>query len=140
MVMATAPTPSATTPDAIPDEPVEGDPDSELVLSPGKIVRLGAMVDAIVEELHDGPFDGAARTRVRQLYRTALIEVGSTLSDPLLHELAHLQHPDLASSDDDLRISVAQLAGWIHGLRDGMASGVVPFVLPTQQSDTPPAA
>lgn len=147
IVMVTAATPSSTAPDAVepdavqpdaaPAEPLEAD--SELVLSPGKVVRLGAMVDAIVEELHDGPFDGAARIRVRQLYRTALIEVGSTLSDPLLHELAHLQHPDQTISDDDLRISVAQLAGWIHGLRDGMASGVVPFVLPAQLPESPPA-
>jgi hypothetical protein len=130
--------PSGPAPD-VPDDPPQED--SELVLSPGKVVRLGAMVDAIVEELHDGPVDSAARTRVRDLYRTALIEVGSTLSDPLLDELAHLQPAHHVDSDDDLRIVVAQLAGWIHGLRDGMASGAVPFMLPAADlPDAPPAA
>jgi len=100
-----------------------------LVLAPGKVLRLGAMVDAIVDELRASPLDEATRAQIRRLYRDALVEVGSTLSDPLLEELAGLQSAPALGSDAELRIVVAQLAGWLHGLCEGMAAGDVPYVL-----------
>ncbi len=114
---------------AAPDEA------SLVVLAPAKVVRLAEMVDAIVDELHDEPVDGATRARLRQLYRAALVEVGSTLSDPLLDELSHLQPSSAVASDDDLRVAVAQLAGWLRGLRAGLATGDVAFILRGQQDD-----
>lgn len=101
----------------------------ELVLAPGKVLRLGAMVDAIVDELRTAPLDEATRAQIRRLYRDALVEIGSTLSDPLLEELAGLQTATRLGSDAELRIVVAQLAGWLHGLCEGLAAGDVPFVL-----------
>lgn len=100
------------------------------VVAPGKVLRLATMVDAIVEELHAQPVDGASRARIRLMYRDALIEVGSTLSDPLLEELARLQPVMRVTSDDELRIDIAQLAGWLRGLRFGLEAAEVPFELP----------
>lgn len=97
------------------------DPELEVVISPVKAMRLADMVDAIVEELHAKPLDGATRARVRLLYRDALVEVGSTLSDPLLEELARLHPGCEAESDDELRIDIVLLSGWLHGLRFGLA-------------------
>ncbi len=99
------------------------------VVAPRKVLRLAAMVDAIVEELHAQPLGGASRARIRRMYRDALVEVGSSLSDPLLDELARLQ-PDLRQcSDDELRIDIALLAGWLRGLRFGLATAEVAYVL-----------
>lgn len=119
-------------PTSSPAEATRGD---VVVLAPGKVVRLSAMVDAIVDELHEECFDPAVRERVRQMYHDALVEVGSTLSDPLLSELAHLQRSTGAASDDDLRIIVVQLAGWLRGLCNGMAAGDVTIVLPAVEGD-----
>jgi len=97
------------------------DAELEVVIAPVKAMRLSDMVDAIVEELHSSPLDSATRARVRLLYRDALIEVGSTLSDPLLEELARLHPGCEADSDDELRIDIVLLSGWLHGLRFGLA-------------------
>lgn len=98
------------------------DPELELVMAPVKAMRLADMVDAIVAELHASPLDGATRARVRLLYRDALVEVGSTLSDPLLEELARLHPGCEAESDDELRIDIVLLSGWLHGLRSALAA------------------
>lgn len=99
------------------------------VIAPGKLLRLAAMVDAIVEELHAHPDDDTV-ARIRVMYGDALIEVGSTLSDPLLEELARLQPTLRVASDDELRVDIVQLAGWLRGLRFGLAAAEVPFELP----------
>ena len=106
------------------------------VLAPAKVLRLATMVDALVAELHAEP-DSVGLTRIRVLYRDALVEVGSTLSDPLLEELARLQPSVQVSSDDELRIDIVQLAGWLRGLRFGLAAAEVPFELPAPPN--PPA-
>lgn len=103
------------------------------VVAPGKVVRLAAMVDAIVLELHQGPVDGATRARIRCMYRDALVEVGSSLADPLLEELARLQPVACHDSDDELRIDIALLAGWLRGLRYGLAAAEVPYDLVSAQ-------
>lgn len=99
------------------------------VVAPAKVIRLTTMVDAIVQEIHNQPFDGASRARIRVMYRDALVEVGSALSDPLLDELARLQPGSTLSSDDELRVDIALLSGWLRGLRFGLAAAEVPFSL-----------
>lgn len=100
-----------------------------VVVAPAKVIRLTSMVDAIVEEMHNQPFDRTSRARIRVMYRDALVEVGSALSDPLLEELARLQPGARLSSDDELRVDIAQLSGWLRGLRFGLAAAEVPFTL-----------
>lgn len=109
----------------------ETDHDAEMaeVVAPAKVIRLTTMVDAIVEEMHRQPFDGATRARIQVLYRDALVEVGSALSDPLLEELSRLQPGSQLSSDDELRVSIALLSGWLRGLRFGLAAAEVPYTL-----------
>ncbi|MGQ0431225.1 MAG: proteasome activator [Microthrixaceae bacterium] len=99
------------------------------VVAPGKVLRLAGMIDAIVEELHAQPLDGGNRARVQVMYRDALVEIGSTLSDTLLEELARLQPTKGVSSDDELRIDITLLAGWLRGLRSGLAAAQVPYEL-----------
>ena len=104
------------------------------VVAPAKVLRLATMVDAIVVELHESSGDSAARARVRCMFRDALVEVGSTLADPLLEELARLQPVICHASDDELRIDVAMLAGWLRGLRFGLETAEVPYELCSGQS------
>lgn len=100
-----------------------------VVVAPAKVIRLTSMVEAIVEEMHSQPFDQTSRARIRGMYRDALVEVGSALSDPLLDELARLQPGARLSSDDELRVDIALLSGWLRGLRFGLAAAAVPFTL-----------
>ena len=105
--------------------------DTEVVVAPGKALRLADMIDAMVEELHDAPLDDEARDRFLTLYRATLVEVGSTLSDALLTELARVQtmSVDECASCDELRIAMTQLAGWLHGVILGVLTGTTLFTL-----------
>lgn len=118
-----------------PPLPVGGD-----VVAPGKVLRLATMIDAIVEELHARPVDGASRARIHIMYRDALVEIGSTLSDSLLEELARLQPTTGVSSDDELRIDITLLAGWLRGLRSGLAAAQVPYELRSPDECAPAQA
>ena len=104
------------------------DPSGEVV-APAKILRLTAMVDALVDELHLTPVAAPDADGLWGRYDTILIEVGSALSDPLLEELARLVSSASRRSPDQLHVAVAQLAGWLHGLASGLATAQVPFLL-----------
>jgi len=104
----------------------------EVVVAPGKAVRLADMIDTMVAELHTAALDEDARTRFLTLYRATLVEVGSTLSDALLTELARVQtvSVDECASCDELRVAMTQLAGWLHGVILGVLTGTTSFDLP----------
>lgn len=106
------------------------------VLAPAKVLRLATMIDSIVEELRSRPVDGETRARVRVMYGDFLIEVGSALSDPLLEELARFHPSAGATTDDVLRVDLVLLAGWLRGLRDGLAAAEVPYDLSAQPEPT----
>lgn len=111
--------------------------DDELVVAPGKALRLADMIDALVQEIHAAPLDDEARARFLYLYQSTLIEVGSTLSDVLLDELARFQTSsvDDCASCDELRVAMTQLEGWLHGVLLGVLTGSTSFSLP--QEDLP---
>jgi len=97
----------------------------EIVVAPSKAVRLADMIDALVDELHAASIDDEARARFLMLYRATLVEVGSTLSDALLIELARMQTVAVndCASCDELRVAMTQLAGWLHGVILGVLTG-----------------
>lgn len=113
--------------EAAPGDP-RPDPSAEVV-APAKVLRLTAMVDALVDELHLTPVTALDAYGLWVRYDTILIEVGSALSDPLLEELARLVSTASGRSPAELHVAVAQLAGWLHGLASGLATAQVPFLL-----------
>jgi hypothetical protein len=106
--------------------------EAEMVVAPGKALRLADMIDALVTELHEAPIDEEARVRFLALYHATLVEVGSTLSDALLEELARLQTMNVGegASCDELRLALTQVEGWLHGVILGVLTGCTQFALP----------
>jgi hypothetical protein len=106
--------------------------DAEMVVAPGKALRLVDMIDALVKEIDEAPIDEQARVRFFGLYHATLVEVGSTLSDALLEELARLQTANVseAASCDELRLALTQVEGWLHGVILGVLTGRTLFTLP----------
>src|SRR5690349_23789783 len=96
------------------------------------------MIDTMVEEVHGAPLDDEGRARFLTLYRATLVEVGSTLSDALLTELARVQtvSVDDCASCDELRVAMTQLAGWLHGVILGVLTGTTLFDLPEAEPVT----
>ena len=107
-----------------PDAPeAEGEEQSEKVESPAKVMRIGAMVRQLLDEVRQAPLDDASRTRLREVYETSVKELSGVLSDELREELERLHLPfddDDVPSDAELRIAHAQLVGWLEGLFHGI--------------------
>jgi hypothetical protein len=100
---------------AVPGRP--GVAGGELI-APAKAMRLlGALSDGL-DELHRVNLDEAARGRAIAAHRAALIEVASSVSDPLISELVDLsfQPLDRAATVDEIKVAQAQLVGWVNGL------------------------
>jgi hypothetical protein len=86
-------------------------------VAPAKALRLLWALGAGVDERKLVDLDDAARRRLIAAHRAALIEVASTVTDPLIDELRALGvHPlDEDASLDELKVAQAQLLGWVNG-------------------------
>src|SRR5688500_19591617 len=112
-----------TTPDSpatlvvAPEPDVEEEP-TESVASPAKVLRIGSMTKELLEEVRRAPLDDAGRTRLREIYETAVRELAEGRSGDLKSELARLSSPFSADtpSDSELRVAQAQLVCWLDGL------------------------
>jgi hypothetical protein len=99
-----------------------GDDDQGSVQQPAKVMRIASMARQLLEELRSAPLDEAGRTRLRDIYETAVKQLGEVVSGDLKEELAELSLPfdDVSPSDAELRIAHAQLVGWLEGLFHGI--------------------
>jgi Protein of unknown function (DUF2587) len=106
---------------AAPQE-AEEERHEEAVQSPAKVMRIGAMVRQLLEEVRHAPLDEASRNRLREIYETSVKELSAVLSPELQEELARLSLPFDADvpSDAELRVAHAQLVGWLEGLFHGI--------------------
>ncbi|MBV8980540.1 MAG: bacterial proteasome activator family protein [Acidimicrobiia bacterium] len=102
---------------------VQGDGDAgESVAEPAKVMRIGAMVRQLLEEVRQAPLDEAGRARLREIYELSVKELAEGLSPQLRDELAQFALPfeTDSPSEAELRIAQAQLVGWLEGLFHGI--------------------
>jgi hypothetical protein len=95
----------------------------ESVEQPAKVMRIGAMIKQLLEEVRQAPLDEASRSRLREIYEASVRELSEGLSDDLRDELGRLVLPFLQGgepTDAELRIAHAQLVGWLEGLFHGI--------------------
>jgi hypothetical protein len=93
------------------------------IASPAKIIRIGAMVKQLLEEVRATTLDEAARDQLRDIYENSLTELKSALSPDLGEELDRLAldfDDDEVPSEAQLRVAKAQLVGWLEGLFHGI--------------------
>ncbi len=96
---------------------------SEAVSQPAKVMRIGAMIRQLLEEVRRAPLDEAGRERMAEIYETSVKELSAGLSDELQDELRRLTAPfdeQAAPTEAELRIAQAQLVGWLEGLFQGI--------------------
>ncbi len=103
----------------------DGSPDSgsqEAVQEPGRVMRIGAMIRQLLEEVRSADLDEAGRDRLREIYDQSVQELSGALSDDLAQELHRLASPfgDTPASAGELRVAQAQLVGWLEGLFHGI--------------------
>jgi hypothetical protein len=91
--------------------------------SPGKIIRIGAMVKQLLEEVRTSDLDEASRDQLRDIYENSIKELKGALSPDLAAELEELSF-DFSGEElptgTELRLAKAQLVGWLEGLFHGI--------------------
>jgi len=95
----------------------------EEVTSPAKVMRIGSMVKALLEEVRAAPLDEPSRERLAEIYERSVVELSEALSTDLQEELRSLALPFTDGeipSEGEIRIAKAQLVGWLEGLFHGI--------------------
>ena len=120
-------------PVAVPAEAVqdgdEGD-DAErvtgLVEQPAKVMRIGRMVQQLLEEVKAAPVDEPGRKRLATVLHTSIKELKDGLAPELDDELDRLIMPfdENTPTESELRIAQAQLVGWLEGLFHGIQTAI----------------
>jgi hypothetical protein len=108
------------------DEQAESDLTS-LVEQPAKVMRIGSMIRQLLEEVKSAPLDDASRQRLKEIHRRSIKELETGLAPELVEELERLTLPftgEETPSDAELRISQAQLVGWLEGLFHGIQTAI----------------
>ena len=95
----------------------------DAVTSPAKVMRIGSMVKALLEEVRAAPLDAPSRERLAEIYERSVVELSEALSPDLQQELKSLAlpfHDGEVPSEGEIRIAKAQLVGWLEGLFHGI--------------------
>lgn len=98
----------------------------ELVEQPAKVMRIGAMIRMLLDEVKAAPVDEASRERLRTIHLQSIEELKSGLAPELVEELDRLSLPfdDNTPSESELRVAQAQLVGWLEGLFHGLQAAL----------------
>lgn len=108
----------------------------EYIEEPAKVMRVGAMLRQLLEELREATLDESSRYRLREIYETSIQELGSALSPDLRDELDRITLPfddDTVPSESELRVAEAQLVGWLEGLIQGIQATLFAQQMAAQQ-------
>jgi Protein of unknown function (DUF2587) len=126
-VLAAPESTAHTTESAADDEGTAEVVPTESVQQPAKVLRIGAMVKSLLEEVRQAPLDEAGRARLLEIYQQSIRELSEGLSPDLVAELDRLALPfdEAAPSEAELRIAQAQLVGWLEGLFHGIQATLV---------------
>ncbi len=117
-----------------PVAPVDGDdeegarPLTDLVEQPAKVMRIGRMVQQLLEEVKSAPVDEPGRKRLADVVHTSITELKDGLAPELDEELDRLIKPfeDGTPTESEIRIAQAQLVGWLEGLSLGIETAIYP--------------
>jgi hypothetical protein len=113
------------TPEVVEPSPESGEPGdaaSEQIARPTKLIRIAAMVRALLDEARRAPLDDAGRRSLKEIHERSIRELQELLSPDLRQELADVTLPFSSETptDAELRIAQAQLVGWLEGLFHGI--------------------
>ena len=108
----------------------------EQIEQPAKVMRVGAMMRQLLDQVHQIELDEPSRERMRDVYEQSITELGSALSPELHNELLRLSLPfsDASTpSEAELSVAKAQLVGWLEGLIQGIQATLFAQQVAAQQ-------
>jgi len=118
------------------EAPSSGDGPDESIEQPAKVMRVGAMMRQLLDELRGEDLDEGSRERLAEIHDTSIAELRSALSPDLHDELTRLALPfsdDEVPSPSELRVAKAQLVGWLEGLVQGIQATLFAQQVAAQQ-------
>lgn len=101
---------------------------TDVVTEPAKVIRIGSMIRALLEEAKAAPLDESSRTRLAEIYERAVAELSGVMSGDLSEELrgfAPSFRDGEVPSEGELRVAQAQLVGWLEGLFHGIQAALM---------------
>lgn len=106
-------------------QPVE-QPDEVAVEQPGKLLRIAVMIREMLEEVRRAPLDVDARENLAAIHQRVIEELRGALPGALAEELGRIAMPfdGDVPTEAQLRISQAQLLGWLEGLFQGIQAAI----------------
>jgi len=121
--------PVAVPASAVQDDDEGGDSAERLtglVEQPAKVMRIGRMVQQLLEEVKAAPLDEPGRKRLATVLHTSINELKDGLAPELDDELDRLIQPfdETPPTESELRIAQAQLVGWLEGLFHGIQTAI----------------
>ena len=117
------------TDETVPDQPEVVEEPQEataMVLDGSKLMRIGSMTKAMLNEVRQAPLDEAGRRRLQHIHKRSLEELVGVLPDELRDELHDIFVPseEEVPSESELRIAQAQLVGWLEGPFNGIQAAL----------------
>jgi hypothetical protein len=99
---------------------------TDLVEQPAKVMRIGRMVQQLLEEVKSAPVDEPGRKRLATVLHTSIQELKAGLAPELDEELDRLIEPfdEATPTESELRIAQATLVGWLEGLFHGIQTAI----------------
>ena len=101
---------------------------SKLIEQPAKVMRIGSMIKQLLDEVKSAPLDEAGRQLLKEIHHRSIVELEDGLAPELQDELERLTLPFSDAgvpSEAELRITQAQLVGWLEGLFHGIQAALV---------------
>jgi len=107
----------------------------DLVEQSANVMRIGALVRTLLEDVRNVPLDEAGRTRLAEIHRRSISDLGQGLAPELIDELKRITLPFIAgaASDEALGIARDQLSGWLEGLFHGIQTAIFARQMADQQ-------
>ncbi len=100
-----------------------------------KLLRIGMMVREMLAEVRRAPVDEEGRKLLRDVHERAVRELREVLPEELIDELEAMTiplGPDVPT-ESELRITQAQLTGWLEGLFHGIQASFLAQQMQAQQ-------
>jgi hypothetical protein len=120
--------PVDTPPDAAGDADLDREPPEPMVSDPAKLIRLGTMIQTLMNEVREVPTDEQGRRLLAKIHAETMAELGTVLSEDLMAELTEFTDccdPDGVPTESEIRVAQAQLVGWLQGLLQGLQASMV---------------
>ena len=101
---------------------------ASMVSDPAKLIRLGTMIQTVMNEVRELPTDESGRRLLARIHAETMDELGTVLSPDLMEELSEFAaccDSDGVPTESEIRVAQAQLVGWLQGLLQGLQASMV---------------